>query len=328
VYTQDFDPVSDALGLSSIFAVLPVLALFVLLARPRRRAIEATAWSTIGIAAVGAFGYALNLVHTGSPLGAEEAIAAHRAEPGVVAALATAGRIALGFLDLPASPALPADEDLAYFGPLGALVILPVVAATLLRWLRRRCDPRLGAIALALPLFVAGLSLAYRFNPWIGRFLVVPIVLVTALAAPLYARRLLLVPVVMTAVATLAATHLFNHAKPSGLGEATSVWSLDRDEVQSLQRPALAAPLAALDALPPDGRIGYVLGEDEWHYPLYGSTLRREVRMLPAVGTLARAESAGVRWIVLGAEGRVPPSYPGWRVQRFSRSGWKILYRS
>jgi lactate permease len=31
VYTQDFDPVSNALGLSSIFAVLPVLTLFVLL---------------------------------------------------------------------------------------------------------------------------------------------------------------------------------------------------------------------------------------------------------------------------------------------------------
>jgi lactate permease len=31
VYTQDFDPVSSSLGLSSIFAVLPVLALFVLL---------------------------------------------------------------------------------------------------------------------------------------------------------------------------------------------------------------------------------------------------------------------------------------------------------
>ena len=31
VYTQDFDPVSSSLGLSSIFPVLPVLALFVLL---------------------------------------------------------------------------------------------------------------------------------------------------------------------------------------------------------------------------------------------------------------------------------------------------------
>ena len=31
MYTQQFDPVSDSLGLSSIFAVLPVLALFILL---------------------------------------------------------------------------------------------------------------------------------------------------------------------------------------------------------------------------------------------------------------------------------------------------------
>jgi lactate permease len=31
VYTQDFDPISNSLGLSSIFAVLPILALFVLL---------------------------------------------------------------------------------------------------------------------------------------------------------------------------------------------------------------------------------------------------------------------------------------------------------
>ena len=31
MYTQDFDPVSNALGLSSVFAVLPILTLFILL---------------------------------------------------------------------------------------------------------------------------------------------------------------------------------------------------------------------------------------------------------------------------------------------------------
>jgi lactate permease len=31
VYTQDFNPVSDSLGLTAIFAALPVLTLFVLL---------------------------------------------------------------------------------------------------------------------------------------------------------------------------------------------------------------------------------------------------------------------------------------------------------
>ena len=31
VYTQDFNPVSDSLGLTAIFAALPILTLFVLL---------------------------------------------------------------------------------------------------------------------------------------------------------------------------------------------------------------------------------------------------------------------------------------------------------
>ena len=38
MYTQDFDPVSDSLGLTSIFAVLPVLTLFVLLGGLRMKA--------------------------------------------------------------------------------------------------------------------------------------------------------------------------------------------------------------------------------------------------------------------------------------------------
>jgi lactate permease len=38
VYTQDFDPVSNSLGLSSIFAVLPLLALFVLLGGVKMKA--------------------------------------------------------------------------------------------------------------------------------------------------------------------------------------------------------------------------------------------------------------------------------------------------
>ena len=38
MYTQDFDPVSDSLGLTAIFAVLPVLTLFVLLGGLRLKA--------------------------------------------------------------------------------------------------------------------------------------------------------------------------------------------------------------------------------------------------------------------------------------------------
>jgi hypothetical protein len=38
LYTQDFEPVSNSLGLSSIFAVLPLLTLFVLLGGVKMKA--------------------------------------------------------------------------------------------------------------------------------------------------------------------------------------------------------------------------------------------------------------------------------------------------
>jgi lactate permease len=38
VYTQDFDPVSSSLGLTAIFAALPLITLFVLLGGVRMKA--------------------------------------------------------------------------------------------------------------------------------------------------------------------------------------------------------------------------------------------------------------------------------------------------
>jgi lactate permease len=49
VYTQDFDPVSNSLGLSSIFAVLPIVALFVLLGGVRLAA-QWAALAALGVA--------------------------------------------------------------------------------------------------------------------------------------------------------------------------------------------------------------------------------------------------------------------------------------
>ncbi len=51
MYTQDFDPVSNSLGLSSIFAVLPVLALFVLLGGLRMAA-QWAALAALGLAMI------------------------------------------------------------------------------------------------------------------------------------------------------------------------------------------------------------------------------------------------------------------------------------
>ena len=49
MYTQNFDPVSDSLGLSSIFAVIPIVALFVLLGGLRIAA-QWAALAALGVA--------------------------------------------------------------------------------------------------------------------------------------------------------------------------------------------------------------------------------------------------------------------------------------
>ena len=49
MYTQDFDPVSDSLGLTAIFAALPVVTLFVLLGGLRMKA-QWAALISLGVA--------------------------------------------------------------------------------------------------------------------------------------------------------------------------------------------------------------------------------------------------------------------------------------
>ena len=57
MYTQDFSPVSDSLGLTAIFAVLPLLTLFVLLGGLKVKAHWA-ALTSLGVAMVVAMGLA------------------------------------------------------------------------------------------------------------------------------------------------------------------------------------------------------------------------------------------------------------------------------
>jgi lactate permease len=65
VYTQDFDPVSDSLGLTAIFAVLPILTLFVLLGGLKMKA-QWAALIALGIAmAVAMIVYGMPVGQTG-----------------------------------------------------------------------------------------------------------------------------------------------------------------------------------------------------------------------------------------------------------------------
>jgi lactate permease len=65
VYTQDFNPVSDSLGLTAIFAALPILTLFVLLGGLRMKA-QWAALIALGVAmAVAMIVYGMPVDQTG-----------------------------------------------------------------------------------------------------------------------------------------------------------------------------------------------------------------------------------------------------------------------
>jgi hypothetical protein len=211
------------------------------------------------------------------------------------------------------------------------VLVVPVVVLTLLRWRRRQVPAIQAALAASLPLYILVLAFSYRHNPWIGRFMLIPAALVapllgTVLKTPRYATVVLAV-----ALATLASTVLFNHAKPSGIGRPASVWHMTRTEAQSVQRPAMRRVLATLEAcVPPDARIGYVLDRDDWDYPLYGRSLARTLVSLtdePARQQLSSAELRGLNWALV--RHRLVAAFPpGWTSLRFRGSGLDLLART
>ena len=83
------------------------------------------------------------------------------------------------------------SEDISYFGPLGVLLVLPLsLGFTVATIVRRERWERL-ALAVALPLTELEIALTYRYNLWLGRFLITPVLLTMPLAAVLYRRRAL-----------------------------------------------------------------------------------------------------------------------------------------
>ncbi len=75
-----------------------------------------------------------------------------------------------------------AHEDVSYFGPAGGWLTLGCVAI-LVAWAARRVPRAIGALALAVPLFIVLFGFEGKYNPWLGRLLLVPV----AIALPLLA---------------------------------------------------------------------------------------------------------------------------------------------
>ena len=353
--------------LTAAYAV-PIPFALAVIALPRRRLAECVAAGVAAFALVGSYGYVLNLAETGRLLGdpsvteqyrptqiTAEGTASTVARIGfrffdlsglhpksfVPEAISDAGRSSFEALGIPPNPpetsvdppfdfavAQASSEDISYFGPLGVLLVLPLSLGFAVATIARGERWERLVLALALPLTVLEIALTYRYNIWLGRFLITPVLVTMPLAAVLYRQRLVAAVAALLGAVTLLAADAYNVAKPTGLDGTQPVWSLSRPVAQSRTRPEIENALVTVDRkLPDDARVG-IAGLEEWSYPLYGASLDRQLEPLPEADPLTAAERRGIAWVVVGSEDVEVPRRPGWRAQRFPPSGWTLYSRA
>jgi hypothetical protein len=198
-------------------------------------------------------------------------------------------------------------EDLSAFGIAGLTLIPLVMLYGLLRG-RVNASARVFALTSAISLAIFVVTVAA--NPWTARLMI----FIVALAAPLFAfafhRWWIAIPALIVvmipgyqAFAHNANKELLNPAATLPLGQA------DRIVQMTQQRGELTGPLYALDQLAaPDARIGYVGGEDDWDYPVFGPHFRRHVtRIPPADATTLRLQKPGLDGTFWAFDGSPPP---------------------
>lgn len=350
-----------ALGtkLTVVFA-LPALAVIAIASLRGRAMVAAAGAAAIGFAVVGSGAYVRNLVDAGTPIGALEGDPGlQRPVVSATGTISSVARYTYGLADFagypldyrdlriptaiarksfealrippnpPESTGYPfgfafnvrANEDIAFFGPLG-LLLIPLAIVFALGWRRSRIGAARAAHAAALPLYLFALALGYRYSGQ-GRFLITPVLLTLPLAASIYRRRTAAAALTAVAAASLVFVHAHSEAKPIGLRGTEPIWQMPRIRAQGLQA-ASAVPylVQRLEArVPEDGRLGVVVDEHDADYVLYGPRFRRRLIPLPPRGALAAAERAGLRWIYVGRAGPVPQRTPGWGVERLSDAG-------
>jgi hypothetical protein len=220
----------------------------------------------------------------------------------------------------------PRSWETSYFGPLGALAIAPT-ALIAMRTIRTRRLTFAARLALAIPLFIVALALVYRFNPWIGRLMLIPVVLAAPLLAGLHRHRRYATAVAGVGVISLFLSVTQNTAKPSGLFGGPSIWNMSRPQAQAIESPSLLPYLVAARDIPSHTVVGYAIGDNDLDYPLYGSDLTRALVRLPPPVWLATAASEHIKWVFV-KDGYVKRGGQArWRVTKLGGSGFELFTR-
>ena len=192
-----------------------------------------------------------------------------------------------------------ADEDSSDFGPIGAVVLLAVPVVTVFAYFARKVDSRQFALACALPLFLVVLALGSTFNVWLGRFLIVPVVLTAPLFAMLFRGRAATAAylAVGVLVAVLVAVGDRTKVLTSPLG---APWNLTRVEAVTAAQPPGGAGLRGARA----GASGRRLRRrrPELGGPVVPSRrpeLQPACRLPPGDDPVAAAQRSGLRYVVI-----------------------------
>jgi hypothetical protein len=326
----------------TVLALGPSLAIILVAAAwgwraPRRLVLGAVAGTLIAVVALGSYGYVQNAQEYGSPFG--DIAGKTQRESGVIG---NGVRVLWTFADLPGIGApwvnavaqraafkVGADrfqlrdrfaftvdnaisEDTSAFGPVGWVLLFPLLLAFALR---RRAGPA-RFVAIAGLAGIALFAVAFEYNIWVGRLLVPAV----ALAAPLFAwlavRSAISSVTVLLAAVVLVPCLAVNPTKPL-LPDLPAPTVLHRDRLaqMTVTRPEMVGVIAAVDrGLGPRGALAFAGDEDSWDYPFFGPHLERRVVRFRAPARLTEPElrRLGVQGVLFA---NVPPQrrFPGAR---------------
>ncbi|HEX3053267.1 MAG TPA: hypothetical protein VHP83_21595, partial [Aggregatilineaceae bacterium] len=170
-------------------------------------------------------------------------------------------------------------EDTAWFGPLGAFLLVPVILLySFKRW--RKAEPYTISLLVLFWSFLIVLSASETWTPFKGRY----IVLVITLTAPFFAA--LLKPndyakkavwgIVALALLIILWTTTHNELKPFVGSEP--IWGEDRASNQTRGNRSVEPVIRIVEQRVNDGTtLGLLLGGDDWNYPLFGERFEREL---------------------------------------------------
>ena len=220
------------------------------------------------------------------------------------------------------------NEDVSAFGPLG-LLLLAASFATIVA-ARRTGDRRRLVLALAVPLTIIGIALTAKYNPWLSRFLLVPVALTAPLLAGFFRRRDAALAIAVVAACTVGLTHARNIHKP--VEDARQMpWTMSQADAVDLPwlRGLADAQRMLGRRVPSSACLGALLDRDDPTYLLFGTDLQRHLTFLTVPGEWQRAVREGLGYIVINAgdyqDARARMRAQGWQLERL---GYWVLATS